>query len=109
MTMRRETTYWQTKGGELVTSSVFIDDAGNTVAISAGEKPRGAKAISKVQFDDAVRRQAAANESAREEAQERLAAEQAKADAESAEKAAAVRSWLEAMDAPFEVIEALTG
>lgn len=107
--MRRETTYWQTKGGELVTSSVFIDDAGRPVATSGGEKPRGAKAISKVQFDDAVRRQAAANEMAYEEARERLAAEQAKADAESAEKAAALRSWLEAMDAPPEVIDVLSG
>lgn len=107
--MRKETTYYQTKGGELVTSTAFIDDAGRTVATSAGEKPRGAKAISKVQFEDAVRRQVAANETAQEEAQERLAAEQAKLDAESAEKAAALRSWLKKMDAPPEVLEALTG
>lgn len=107
--MRKEVTYWQTKGGELLTSAVFYDDDGHQIATSGGDRPRNAKKLSKTLFDAALRRQAEANDQALAEAEERRQAERVKADAESAERAAAVRSWLEQMDAPPEVIDALSG
>lgn len=106
MTERR-ITYWQSKGGELFTSSEFLDASGSVVAESGGERTRGAKKISKVNFDAAVRRQIDENEDRRYEALQRSGRAREKADAEAAERAAAVRSWLEKMDAPSEVVDAL--